>query len=127
MQGVDQGMPSRAYGATCSFRDSKPPLSESRTADYMKEREKVLGEIDAQATVLDEVRRNMIVSGGFPQAKVEEKLGSVGKLPDDLIKAWVEMQRSAVKFRLSQDEDYEELRNDNAPNPAGMTANLKKL
>ena len=120
-------MPSRAYGATCSFSDSKPPLSESRTADYMKEREKVLGEIDAQATVLDEVRRNMIVSGGFPQAKVEEKLGSVGKLPDDLIRAWVEMQRSAVKFRLSQDEDYEELKKDGAPNPAGMTANLKKL
>lgn len=69
----------------------------------------------------------MIVSGGFPQAKVEEKLSTVGKLPDELCKAWLEMQKSAVKHRLSMDEDYEDLMKDNSPNPAGMTNNLKKL
>ena len=59
-------MPSRAYASTCSFRNStKPPLSESRTAEYIKDREKVLSEIDTQTTVQDEIRRNLIVSGGL--------------------------------------------------------------
>lgn len=129
-------MPSRAYGSTCSFSNSKPPLSESKTAEYIKDREKVLSELDLQSTVQDEVRRNLIVSGGFPQAKVEEKLSTVGKLPDELCKAWLDMQRSAVKMRLSQDEDFMEMmsadeegrsRMPPCENYTSMTSNLKKL
>ena len=72
----------------------------------MKDRSKKLAEINAEASVRDQVRRNLIVSGGFPQAKVEEKLGQIGDLPPELVKAWVKMQRACLKFRLSEDEDY---------------------
>ena len=108
----DQGAPSRAYSSTCSFtKDKTLPMSEAvlKTNDYMKDRSKKLAEINAEHTVRDKVRRNMIINGGFPQAKVEEKLGSIKEMPKELVAAYIKMQKAAIKFRLSQDDDYKSM------------------
>ena len=54
MHEADQGTPSRAYASTCSFsKSSEPPLSEKKAADYFKDRQKKLDEMNAEGTVRD--------------------------------------------------------------------------
>jgi len=52
------------------------------------------------------VRKNLITGGGFPQAKVEEVMKSMGDIPSDLVESFLEMEKQAIRFRLSQDKDF---------------------
>jgi len=54
----------------------------------------------------------LITGGGFPQAKVEEVMQSVGEVPDELVKAYFELQAKCIKFRMSEDDDFEQLNMD---------------
>ena len=100
---------SRAYQATCSFNPSKPiPKSEEARLlkDYSADRLKKLSQLSAESVLKDEIRKNIITGGGFPQAKVEEMMSSVGELPAELVEAFIQMEKSKLKFCLSEDVDF---------------------
>lgn len=102
----------------------------SKHNDYMKDRSKKLAEIEALPLVKDKIRRNLIINGGFPQAKVEEKLGTIGEIPKELAEAYLKMQKACVRFRLAQDDDFEKMQKDkhaDAPQNPQMYNNLKDL
>lgn len=80
--------------------------------DYMKDRSKKLSEMSAAPIVRDKIRRNLIINGGFPQSKVEEKLGAIGEIPKEITEAYMKMQKAAVRFRLAQDDDFERMQKD---------------
>lgn len=100
---------SRAYQATCSFNPSKPiPKSEEARLlkDYSVDRLKKLSQLSAESVLKDEIRKNIITGGGFPQAKVEEMMSSVGELPAELVEAFIQMEKAKLKFCLSEDVDF---------------------
>ena len=100
---------SRAYQATCSFNPSKPiPKSEEARLlkDYSADRLKKLSQLSAESVLKDEIRKNIITGGGFPQAKVEEMMSSVGELPAELVEAFIKMEKAKLKFCLSEDVDF---------------------
>jgi hypothetical protein len=35
-------------------------------------------------------------------------MGNMPKIPDDLVKAYLDLQTKAIKYRLSEDDDYHE-------------------
>jgi hypothetical protein len=50
-----------------------------------------------------------------------------GQLPDEFVKAYLNMQLKCIKFRLSEDEDYQKATEPGAPNNPNQFANLRKL
>jgi hypothetical protein len=84
--------------------------------DYFADKQKKLSQISAQRQFRDQVRKNVIVGGKFPQAKVEEVMVKIPDIPQDLVKAYLEMQKSCIKFRLSEDADFKMANQPNAPN-----------
>ena len=72
-------------------------------------------------------RKNLIVGGGFPQAKVDELFNKGVTMSPELVSAYFDMQKAAIKFRLSEDSDYEAATKDNAPNPKEQFEYLRKL
>lgn len=57
----------------------------------MADQDQKLAKIESEKMVRDEIRRNIITDGKFPQAKVEEVLGQVGDLPPALVQAYLDM------------------------------------
>ena len=99
----------RAYQATCSFNPSKPiPKSEEARLlkDYSADRLKKLSQLSAESVLKDEIRKNIITGGGFPQAKVEEIMSSIGELPAELVESFIKMEKAKLKFCLSEDVDF---------------------
>lgn len=45
----------------------------------------------------------------------------------DLVAAFIEMQKAAIKFRLSEDSDFEAASKEGAPNPNEQFEFLRKL
>lgn len=100
---------SRAYQATCSFNPSKPiPKSEEARLlkDYSADRLKKVSKLSGESVLKDEIRKNIITGGGFPQAKVEEIMGTVTELPEELVEAYIKMEKARLKFCLSEDVDF---------------------
>ena len=115
----EQNAPSRAYSSLCSFTTSKTLTQEEEklsAQDYFADKQKKLSQISAQRQFRDQVRKNVIVGGKFPQAKVEEVMVKIPDIPQDLVKAYLEMQKSCIKFRLSEDADFKMANQPNAPN-----------
>lgn len=126
----EQQVASRAYSSTCSFGSSKVLTKEEQKLtekDFYADREKKLAAISGQAKVKNEIRKNIIVGGKFPQAKVEEVLKNITEVPPELVKAYVDLQKSAIKFRISEDADYKIANQPNAQNPKEQFESLKKL
>jgi len=66
----------------------------------------------------------LIDCGAFPSKHVDEemkKIDAVADIPDSLKAAYFEMQRCAVKVRISQDGDYQKLKG------SGLFEHLDKL
>lgn len=55
------------------------------------------------------------MGGGYPQVKVEETLSSIPKIPDNLVEAYLKMQKACVKFRICNDEDYGKILCEDSP------------
>lgn len=72
-------------------------------------------------------RKNLITGGGFPQAKVDNLFAEGVTMSPDLVSAFLEMQRAAIKFRLSEDSDFEAAVKPGASNSAEQFEYLKKL
>lgn len=111
----EQNPLSRAYQTTCSFSKSKTLTVEEaklQKRGYHADQDKKLNELRAGNEVREIIRKNLITGGGFPQAKVDEifsnKKENQLKLPESLVKAFLEMQKATVKLRLSEDEDFKE-------------------
>lgn len=58
---------------------------------YYLNKDEKLNLVSAEQMVRNQIRTNLIVAGGFPQAKVEEVLNSMDKIPDELVKSYIEM------------------------------------
>lgn len=70
------------------------------------------------------LRQSLIDVGTFPSKVVDEemkKIDAVNDIPDSLKQAYFEMQRCAVKARISQDGDYRKLKG------SGLFEHLDKL
>ena len=63
--------------------------------------------MEAEPEVRNVIRKNLITGGGFPQAKVEELIAKIPTIPPELVQAYLDLQKSAIKYRLSEDDDYE--------------------
>lgn len=126
----EQNAHSRAYASTCSFSKQKTlTLEEEKQTvqGYHADKDKRLAELQG-ATVLKELaRKNLITGGGFPQAKVDGLFAEGVTMSPDLVGAFLEMQRAAIKFRLSEDSDFEAAVQPGAPNSAEQFQYLKKL
>lgn len=121
---------SRAYMATCSFTKTKQlPISEEKLvqAEYKAGREKALKELNAEQIVRDKIRKNLITGAGYPQAKVEEQLAKVEEVPQELVEAYVKMQRNLIKFRLANDDDYKRSKHPDAPNDSKQFEHLNNF
>ena len=104
-----QGPLSRAYLSTSSFAKSSILSKEEEkisTQDYHTDKKKKLDALKAEPKVRDAIRRNLITGGGFPQAKVESVMQNIPTLPDELVEAYLKMQKSTIKYRLVDDEDF---------------------
>lgn len=87
----------------------------------------MLEEVHGESEVRDAIRKNLIINGKFSQAKVEEKMKEISEIPAPLVQAFLNMQKSAIKFRLDNDPDYQEMLKPGAPNNQEEIAHLKKL
>jgi len=70
------------------------------------------------------LRQSLIECGVFTSKLVDEqmkKIDAVADIPDGLKDAYFEMQRCAVKARISQDGDYQKLKG------SGLFEHLDKL
>lgn len=104
---------SRAYQATCSFNSSKPvPKSEEARLlkDYSADRLKKMSNLSGESVLKDEIRKNIITGGGFPQAKVEEMMSGVTEIPAELVEQFIKMEKARLQFCLSEDVDYLDLK-----------------
>jgi hypothetical protein len=63
--------------------------------------------MEAEPVVRNAVRKSLITQGGFPQKKVEEIMKDEPAMPDELVKAFIKMQKASIKFRLADDADYQ--------------------
>lgn len=61
-----------------------------------------------------------LMKAGFPQQKVDEVMGNVEHLPNELVTSFYEMLREDLKERISQDKDYKQA-------PKGRFDHLDKL
>lgn len=57
------------------------------------------------------------MSSGFPQAKVDEVMGTIDKLPDSLVSSYYEMIREDLKNRIQNDPDYRDKKRQNGSTP----------
>lgn len=128
IKNADEQMPhSRAYTATCSFSKAKKlPISEEKLLEkeYKASREKALQGLNVEHIVRDKIRKNLITGAGYPQAKVEEQLAKVEEIPEELVEAYVKMQRNLIKFRLANDPDFKRSRHPDAPNDSKQFEHL---
>lgn len=77
--------------------------------------------MDPAAELKEQIRKNLITAGGFPQQKVDEVFKSSEILmPPELVHAYLQMQLDCIKFRLAEDTDFEAAEKD-------QFSNLKKL
>ena len=131
MKDMDEQMPhSRAYSSTCSFsKSAKLPVSEEKLLkkEYVASRDKILQELDAEQIVRDKIRKNLILGAGYPQAQVEEQLQQVESMPEELIDAYIKMQKSLIKFRLANDSDFNRSRHPDAPNDSNQFEHLNNF
>lgn len=106
----DQKPLSRAYLSISSFTKGKTLSKEeekiTKSDGYHADKNKKLSTMQGESEVRNIIRKNLITGGGFPQAKVEEVLAKVPEIPKELVKAYLDLQKSAIKYRLSEDEDY---------------------
>ena len=109
----EQNPLSRAYQTTCSFTKGKKMTVEEaklQVRGYHADQEKKLNAMSASTEVKEIIRKNLITGGGFPQAKVDDIFSSKKEkpveLPESLVKAFLNLQKATIKFRLSEDEDY---------------------
>jgi hypothetical protein len=58
---------------------------------------------------------------------VEEQLSKVGEIPEELVEAYIKMQRNLIKFRLANDDDYKRSRHPDAPNDSKQFENLNNF
>tara|TARA_B110000285_G_C15107159_1_gene608716 strand:+ start:1699 stop:2142 length:444 start_codon:yes stop_codon:yes gene_type:complete len=130
MSDVSQGPLSRAYISTSSFSKSNVLSKEEEkisTQDYHTDKQKKLDSLKAEPMVRDAIRRNLITGGNFPQAKVEEILQTVPTLPDELVEAYIKMQKSSIKYRLVDDEDFQAAQKSSDPITKDQFKNLQNL
>lgn len=118
---VEQNPPSRAYSSTCSMTTNKELSKEEADIsykDYMVAKEKRLAALVPHEELAAAVKRNLCTGGGQKQMQVEEHMINSGQLPDDFVKAFLKMQLKCIKFRLSEDDDYQRATALDAPNRA---------
>ena len=102
---------SRAYTSGCSFTKQKA-LSQEEEKQMMQgfhiDKSKQLESLDATKELRELIRKNLITDGNFPQGKIDPLFqdSSLMQLPPDLVKAYLNMQRAAIKFRLAEDDDF---------------------
>jgi hypothetical protein len=113
MQSMDEDQKplSRAYLSVSSFTKGKTLSKEeekiTKADGYHADKNKKLSTMQCESEVRNIIRKNLITGGGFPQAKVEETLAKVPSIPKELVQAYLDLQKSAIKYRLSEDEDYQ--------------------
>jgi hypothetical protein len=102
---------SRAYLSISSFTKGKTLSKDeekiTKADGYHADKNKKLSTMQGESEVRNIIRKNLITGGGFPQAKVEEVLSRVPTIPKELVQAYLDLQKSAIKYRLSEDEDYQ--------------------
>lgn len=107
----DQRPLSRAYNSISSFQTNKALSKEeekiSKQEGFHADRAKKLQSMEAESEVRNVVRKNLITGGGFPQARVEELIAKVPQIPKELVEAYLDLQKKAIKYRLEEDEDYQ--------------------
>ena len=107
----DQKPLSRAYNSISSFQKDKAMSKEeekiSKNEGYHADRTKKLEGMGAQNEVRNVIRKNLITGGGFPQARVEELIAKVPEIPKELVEAYLNLQKKAIKYRLEEDDDYQ--------------------
>lgn len=123
MQGEDfndQNALSRAFISTCSFSNRKDLLPDEQKLtqqDYFLDKQKKLASLDPKHEVRELIRKNLITLGGFPQTKVDTIFSENEiEVPADLVNAFLDMQESCLKFRLSEDSDFQVSQAGGTPN-----------
>ena len=128
MKNADEQNPhSRAYNSTCAFgKSTKLPIAEEKLLkkEYKASREKILQDLNVEQIVRNKIRKNLITGAGYPQSKVEEQLSKVDKVPEELIDAYIKMQKNLVKFRLANDPDFKRSKHPDAPNDSKQFEHL---
>lgn len=105
---------SRAYLSICPVAKSQNKQAQdekNQSIDYLSNK---VG--DKEAHVRARVRANLM-SSGFPQAKVDEVMGTIEKLPDSLVSSYYEMIREDLKNRIQNDPDYRDKKRQNGSTP----------
>jgi hypothetical protein len=106
----DQNPHSRAYNATCSFTKNKTLTKEEERRSvqgYHADKSKKLQQLKPMDELKELARKNLITGGGFPQAKVDDLFSAGVTMKPELVQAFLDMQKACVKFRLSEDADFE--------------------
>ncbi len=57
------------------------------------------------------LREGIIDSGMFKTASVDREMKTVEELPQELVQAYFDLMQKGMKFRLSNDQDYQKLKN----------------
>ena len=134
MKGIDfndQNALSRAFISTCSFSNRKDLLPDEQKLakqGYHLDKQKKLEALDAKHQVRELIRKNLITLGGFPQTKVDSIFTENDvDVPDDLVNAFLDMQESCIKFRLSEDSDFQVSQAGGTPDIDEQFSGLKKL
>lgn len=86
---------------------SKEEEKISKNEGYHADRAKKLESMGVQNEVRNVIRKNLITGGGFPQARVEELIAKVPEIPKELVEAYLDLQKKAIKYRLEEDDDYQ--------------------
>lgn len=127
---IEQNPHSRAYESCGSFAKSKALTQEEekqQVQGFHADKEKQLSELKGEEVLKEVARKNLIVGGGFPQAKVDDLFSKGVTMSPELVSAYFEMQKAAIKFRLSEDSDFEAANKEGAPNPKEQFEYLRKL
>lgn len=107
----DQNPLSNAYISTCSFAKSQKLAAEEQKQNlqnYHIDEEKRLREINATQELRELCRKNLIQDGRLPQGQIDPLFANPEKMnpPPELVRAFIAMQKSAIRFRLSEDDDF---------------------
>lgn len=97
--------------------------------DYYADKSKKLEALDPAEVLREIMRKNLIVDGNFPQGDIDPMFADKAKfvMPKALVEGFLKMQKNCIKFRLSQDKDFQAAMAPNSQQNEGQFENLKKL
>lgn len=128
----EQNPLSHAYISTCSFSKKGVVTVEEEkkmVQGYHADKTKMIAALDAKHELRELARKNLISDGNLAQGNIDPLFADAEKMipPNELVLAFLKMQKAAIKFRLSEDEDFIAASASGSTLNPGQFENLKKL